>query len=79
MQERGWKTEFGKKSELSKIYGMKKSVREGSFNFQGWPKSHVVSILWGTGGKLLTAMGHDNLCVPSQRLTPAAWMRKRCH
>lgn len=63
MQERGWdKLEKSKQGDLKKVYGMLKSIREGNFSHNGWPSGHVLSILWGSSNKLLTAMGHDTMC-----------------
>lgn len=54
-----------KKKETDKVYGMKSAIRQGRFTFNGWPLSHVVSCLWGSKGKLVTAMGHHNMCAPA--------------
>lgn len=63
MQENGWdKLDNSKKGDLKKVYGMQKSIREGNFHHNGWPQGHVLSILWGSTSKLLTAMGHDKMC-----------------
>jgi hypothetical protein len=61
-QEKGW----GDDKSLKKVFGMEKSAREGSLSFSGWPPSHVVAVLWGTGGgKLMIAMRHNELCAPA--------------
>ena len=61
MQAKGWHNE----KAVKRVFGMDKAARENSLSFDGWPTSHVLAILRGSGGgKLVTAMGHNSLCAP---------------
>lgn len=54
--------EMKKRSEFKKLYGMQAAIRKGTFTFNGWPLGHVVSCLWGSKGKLISILGHHEMC-----------------
>lgn len=55
------------KPEFKKLYGMQAAIRKGTFTFNGWPLGHVVSCLWGSKGKLISILGHHEMCgIPDQ-------------
>jgi len=50
-------------SEYGKVFGMRSAISKGCFTFYGWPLNHVVNCLWGSKGKLLSVLGHHEMCV----------------